>query len=123
MYEGKLANLIQNPPHVGDVPNPSGVGEAVNPVCDDRLRLSIIVREGIIREARFKAYGCAPTIATGSMAADLIRGKTVDEALQITHEEIDRVVGGLPHTKIHCATLAVDAIRAAIQDWRRRADA
>jgi nitrogen fixation NifU-like protein len=120
LYQGKLAQLIQNPRHVGELPNPSGVGEVVNPVCDDRMRLSIVVSEGIITDARFKVYGCAPTIATGAMAAELIQGQPVDEALQISRDDISRAVGGLPNTKIHCATLAVDAIWAAIQDWRRR---
>lgn len=96
------------------------MAEVTNPVCDDRLRLSILVKDGVIVEARFKVYGCAPTIATGSMAAELIRGKSLEDALRITREEISRAVGGLPHTKIHCATLAVDAIWAVIDDYRRR---
>jgi len=120
MYQGKLAQLIQNPRHVGELPNPSGVGEVTNPVCDDRMRLSIVVSDGVITDARFKVYGCAPTIATGSVAADLIIGKTLDDALRITRDAISQAVGGLPNTKIHCATLALDAIWAAIADWRRR---
>lgn len=83
------------------------------------MRLSIVVSDGVITDARFKVYGCAPTIATGSMAAELIIGKPVDEALRISRDDISGAVGGLPNTKIHCATLAVDAIWAAIEDWRR----
>jgi nitrogen fixation NifU-like protein len=120
LYEGKLASLIQNPRHVGDLSNPSGVGEVTNPVCDDRMRLSILVHDRIITNARFKVYGCAPAIATGSMAAELIQGKTIDDALRISRDDIAEAVGGLPNPKIHCATLAVDAIWAAVSDYQRR---
>ena len=79
-----------------------------------------MVKDGIITDARFKVYGCAPTIATGSMAAELIRGKSVDEALKISRDDINEAVEGLPNSKTHCATLAVDAIWAAIEDWRQQ---
>jgi len=84
------------------------------------MRLSIKVSDDVITEARFKVYGRSLTIATGSMAAELIQGKSVDEAVQIGRDDINEAVGGLPHTKIHCTTLAVDAIGSAITDYQRR---
>lgn len=120
MYTGKLAELIQHPRHVGEIAEPSGVADVTNPVCGDRLRLSVLVVEGVIKEAKFKAYGCAPTIASGSIAAEMIIGRSVEQALGISRDEIVNELGGLPASKLHCATLSVDAIEAAMRDVQRR---
>ncbi|MCS6804676.1 MAG: iron-sulfur cluster assembly scaffold protein [Acidobacteriota bacterium] len=120
MYTGKLAELIQYPRHVGEVAEPSGVADVTNPVCGDRLRLSVLVVDHVIKEAKFKAYGCAPTIAAGSVAAEMLIGRSVEQALRISRDEINQALGGLPASKLHCATLAVDAIEAAMRDVERR---
>lgn len=120
MYPGKLAELIQHPRHVGEIVEPSGVADVTNPVCGDRLRLSVLVVDRVIKEAKFKAYGCAPTIAAGSIAAEMIIGRSVEQALCITRDDIVEALGGLPASKLHCATLAVDAIEAAMRDVEKR---
>lgn len=120
MYQGLLAEHIQNPRNVGTVAQASGVGDVRNPVCDDRMQLTIRIEDARIAEAQFKVYGCAPTIATGSILTEMIQGKTVDEASLINRHQISDALGGLPGARLHCATLAVDALAAAILDWRRK---
>ncbi len=120
MYQGLLAEHIQNPRNIGAVEHPSGLGDVRNPVCDDRMQLTIRIEEGWIVEARYKVYGCAPTIAAGSVLTEMIEGRRVDEALQITRHDINNALGGLPAARFHCAALAVEALESAILDWRRR---
>ncbi|MBI4469622.1 MAG: iron-sulfur cluster assembly scaffold protein [Acidobacteria bacterium] len=120
MYQGLLAEHIQNPRNVGSIDRPSGVGNVRNPICDDRMQLTLRIEGEKIIEARFKVYGCAPTIATGSVLTEMIAGRTIDEALQISRHQVSDALGGLPGARLHCAALAVEALDSAILDWRRR---
>ena len=101
---------------MGELPDATAIAEQTNPVCGDRLRLSVRLREGRIEAARFLAYGCAPTLACGSVLAEMIEGMTVEEAVRLTRQELIRALGGLPSRKQHAAALAIETLRAALQD-------
>ena len=101
---------------MGELPDATAIAEQTNPVCGDRLRLSVRLREGRIEAARFLAYGCAPTLACGSVLAEMIEGMTVEEAVRLTRQELIRALGGLPSRKQHAAALAIETLRAALDD-------
>lgn len=109
-----------NPRHVGDLPEADGVGEVGAVACSDVLRLSVRVRDGRIAEARFRAYGCGAAIACGSVTTELILGRTLEEAQQLSNEQVSRALGGLPPNKAHCPVLAEEAVKAAVRDYRAR---
>lgn len=121
-YSDKVMDHFKNPRNVGDMENPSGLGKAENPVCGDMMELYIRVEEGKILDAKFKTYGCGAAIAASSMVTEMLRGKTIDEALEISNEAVADALGGLPRAKMHCSVLAEDAIRAAIQDYQGKSD-
>lgn len=102
--------------------NPDGVGEAQNPVCGDTLRLFIRVESDRITEATFLTFGCSAAIASSSIVTELIKGKTVIEALKISNQVIDEALGGLPPTKVHASLLAEKAIQAAVEDYKKKSD-
>jgi nitrogen fixation NifU-like protein len=106
---------LSHPRHAGELPDASAVAERTNPVCGDRLRLSLRLRDNRIEAARFLAYGCAPTLACGSALAEMLIGMTRDEAARLTRAEIIRAVGGLPARKGHAAALAIETLRAALE--------
>jgi len=103
-----------NPRNVGDLPSPDGVGEAGAVSCGDVVRIGIRVQDGRIVEARFRTYGCGTAIACSSMATELIRGRTVEEAARLSNDEVAAAFGGLPATKAHCTVLAEEAVKAAV---------
>ena len=109
-----------NPRNVGDLPEADGVGEVGAVACGDVMRISIRVQDDRIAEARFRTYGCGTAIACSSMATELIRGKSLDEASRLTNEQVSAAFGGLPATKAHCTVLAEEAVKAAVADYRRR---
>ena len=109
-----------NPRNVGDLPNPDGVGEVGAVACGDVMRISILVRDGRIADARFRTFGCGTAIATSSVTTELIKGRTVEEAQKLTNEEVSQALGGLPAAKSHCSVLAEEAVRAAVEDYLRR---
>jgi nitrogen fixation NifU-like protein len=109
-----------NPRNVGEIENPSGVGEVGNPVCGDIMRLYIQVEDGIIKDCKFKTFGCGAAIATSSMVTEMVKGKTIEEALQITNKAVAEALDGLPAQKMHCSNLAADALHKAIEDYRNR---
>lgn len=109
-----------NPRNVGDLPEADGVGEVGAVACGDVLRLSIRVRDGRIAEAHFRAYGCGTAIACGSVTTELILGRTPEEALKFSNEEVSQALGGLPPAKAHCPVLAEEAVRAAVRDYLER---
>ena len=113
-YSDLLKDHLANPRNAGELPDATSVAEETNPVCGDRLRLSIRVRGGRVEAARFLAYGCAPTLACGSALASMLEGMTVSDAARLTRREVARAVGGLPARKGHAAALAVEALRAAL---------
>ena len=105
---------IENPRNAGEVADANAVGEETNPICGDRLRLSLRLNEGSIEEVGFLAYGCAPTLACGSVLTELLKGRPVEEALRLTRKDVVDAVGGLPSRKQHAAALAIETLRAAL---------
>lgn len=119
-YSEKVMDHFLNPRNVGEIPDPDGVGRVGNPVCGDVMELYIKVKDGRIIDAKFKTFGCGAAIATGSMITELIKGKTIDEALKISNRTVAEALGGLPKHKLHCSVLAEQALKAAIEDYRKR---
>ena len=115
-YSDTFKDHLANPRCAGELADATAVAEQTNPVCGDRLRLSLrLRRDGRIEAARFLAYGCAPTLACGSMLAEMIEGMTREEAARLTRAEIIRALGGLPSRKQHAAALAIETLRAALE--------
>jgi nitrogen fixation NifU-like protein len=120
MYSEKVMDHFMNPRNVGEIENPDGVGEEGNPTCGDAMRITIKVEDDKIVDAKFKTFGCGAAIAVSSMVTEMVKGKTLDEALAITKQSIADELGGLPPQKMHCSVLGSDALRKAIEDYRSR---
>lgn len=117
-YSEKVMEHFRYPHNVGEIPDASGIGNVGNPVCGDIMRLYIKVDDKeVITDAKFKTFGCGAAIATSSMVTDLVKGKTIDEALRISNMAVAEALGGLPKIKMHCSVLAEEALRAAINDY------
>ncbi|MBA3766618.1 MAG: iron-sulfur cluster assembly scaffold protein [Acidobacteria bacterium] len=114
-YSATLKDHLANPRHAGELPDADAVSEQTNPVCGDRLRLYLRLRDYRIEAARFLAYGCPPTLACGSVLVEMIEGMNVDEAARLTRQDIIRALGGLPSCKQHAAALAIETLRAALE--------
>lgn len=114
-YSEVFKDHLADPRNPGEFDAPDASAELTNPVCGDRLRLSLRIRDGRVEEARFLAYGCAPTIACGSVLTQLVSGLTVEECLSLRRQEVVRALGGLPSRKQHAAALAVETLRAALE--------
>ena len=119
MYTPQVAEHITRPRNVGELDNPSGTGDVTNQVCMDRIRLTVRIEGDCLREARVKASGCPPTIAAASVLTELIIGRELAELDAMTKQEVADALGRLPATKQHCASLAIEALRAALADARR----
>lgn len=119
-YSEKVIDHFTNPRNVGVVQDADGVGKVGNPVCGDMMEMSIKVDDGTISDVKFRTFGCGAAIATSSMASEMIIGKTLDEALQITNRAIAEALDGLPPVKMHCSVLAADALKMALADYYRR---
>ena len=119
-YSEKVMDHFQHPRNVGVVENPSGVGKVGNPICGDVMELSIKVENNIITDAKFRTFGCGAAIATSSMVTEMVIGKTLEEALQISNKAVAEALGGLPAIKMHCSVLAEEALQAAIEDYRKK---
>ncbi|MDI7247767.1 MAG: Fe-S cluster assembly scaffold protein NifU [Bacillota bacterium] len=117
MYSQKVMDHFTNPRNVGEVENPDGVGMVGNPICGDVMKLSIKVDGDRIVDARFKTFGCGAAIATSSMVTELVKGRTLDEALEISNKAVAEALDGLPANKMHCSNLAADALHKAIEDY------
>ena len=118
MYSEKVMDHFTNPRNVGEIENASGVGTVGNAKCGDIMRIYLDIDDnGIINDVKFKTFGCGAAIATSSMATELIKGKTIDEALEITNRTVMEALDGLPPVKIHCSLLAEEAIHAALWDY------
>jgi len=115
LYSQAFKDHIANPRNAGELPDANATGEETNPVCGDRLRISLRVREGRIEAAGFLAYGCPPTLVCGSVLTELIMGKTVAEAMLLTRKDLLEAVGGLPSRKQHAAALGIETLRSAIE--------
>jgi nitrogen fixation NifU-like protein len=118
-YSETFKDHIAHPRNAGELAEANANAEQTNPVCGDRLRLALLIREGRIVSARFLAYGCPPTLACGSALAEILEGTTVESALGLTRSEIIDAVGGLPARKHHAAALAIETLHAAIENGRR----
>jgi nitrogen fixation NifU-like protein len=117
-YSDKVMEHFRNPHNVGEIPDADGIGNVGNPVCGDIMRLYIKVDENeVITDAKFKTFGCGAAIATSSMVTDLVKGKTVGEALKVSNSAVAEALGGLPKIKMHCSVLAEEALRSAIKDY------
>ncbi len=120
-YSSKVMEHFRDPRNVGTIENPDGVGHVGNPVCGDIMELYIKVNEKeIIEDARFKTFGCGAAIATSSMVTEIIKGKSVKEAEKVSNQTVAEALGGLPKVKMHCSVLAEEALRKAIEDYRKR---
>jgi nitrogen fixation NifU-like protein len=118
VYTEKVMDHFENPRNVGEIENPDGVGTVGNAVCGDIMKIYISVEDDKIVDAKFKTFGCGAAIATSSMTTEMVVGKTIDEALAITREQVADALGGLPPVKMHCSNLAADALHAAIQEYQ-----
>jgi nitrogen fixation protein NifU and related proteins len=119
-YSTKVMEHFANPRNVGEIEDADGVGSVGNPVCGDIMKMYIKVDDGIITDVKFKTFGCGAAIATSSMATELIKGKTIEEALQVTNKAVAEALGGLPSIKMHCSVLAEEAVQSAIDDYLKK---
>lgn len=122
MYSEKVMDHFSNPRNVGEIENPSGVGTVGNAKCGDIMRMYLDIDEDtkVIKECRFKTFGCGAAVATSSMATELVKGKTIYEALEVTNKAVMEALDGLPPVKVHCSLLAEEAIHAALWDYAEK---
>lgn len=120
LYTEKVMDHFQNPRNVGEIPDASGVGEVGNPVCGDIMKIFLKIEDDRIADVKFKTFGCGAAIATSSMVTEMVKGKTLDEALQITNQAVAEALDGLPPQKMHCSNLAADAMHKAIEDYKTK---
>ena len=123
-YSDKVMEHFRNPHNVGEIPDADGIGNVGNPICGDIMRLYIKVEnidgKDVITDAKFKTFGCGAAISTSSIITDLVKGKTIDEALKVSNEAVVEALGGLPKIKLHCSVLAEEALKSAITDYYER---
>ncbi|HDL64949.1 MAG TPA: Fe-S cluster assembly scaffold protein NifU [Proteobacteria bacterium] len=120
MYSEKVMDHFTNPRNVGKMEDPDGVGTVGNPVCGDVMKLYIKVKDNRIDDAKFQTFGCGAAIATSSMVTELVKGKTLEEAVGLSNKEVAEALDGLPPVKMHCSMLAEDALKSAIEDYRKK---
>ncbi len=118
MYTEQVMDHFMNPRNVGEIENASGVGTVGNAKCGDIMKIFIKVEDNVIVDVKFKTFGCGAAIATSSRATEMVMGKTIEEALQVTNKMVAESLGGLPAVKLHCSVLAEEALHAAIQDYK-----
>lgn len=119
-YSEKVMDHFTNPRNVGEIENASGVGTVGNAKCGDIMRIYLDIQDNRIQDAKFKTFGCGAAVATSSMATELVKGKTVQEALQVTNKAVMEALNGLPPVKVHCSLLAEEAIHAALWDYAEK---
>lgn len=117
MYSDKVTEHFLNPRNVGEIENADGIGQVGNPVCGDVMKIYLKIDGDIIIDVKFKTFGCAAAIATSSMATELIKGKKIEEALELSNQAVVEALEGLPPVKLHCSVLAEEAVKAAIIDY------
>ena len=120
MYSEKVMDHFSNPRNVGEIADASGSGTVGNAKCGDIMKMDIKVENGVIVDVKFKTFGCGAAIATSSMATEMVKGRTIDEALTLTNKAVAEALDGLPPVKMHCSVLAEEAIHAAIQDYKNK---
>ncbi|WP_213697721.1 Fe-S cluster assembly scaffold protein NifU [Acetomicrobium sp.] len=117
MYTEKLMQLFMNPKNVGKIEDADGIGEVGNPVCGDVMKIYLKIEDDRIVDVKFETFGCAAAIATSSMVTELVKGKTIEEALKVSNKDVAEALGGLPPQKVHCSLLAEEGIKAAVDDY------
>ena len=120
MYSEKVMDHFSNPRNVGEIENADGVGTVGNAKCGDIMRIFLKVEDGVIVDVKFKTFGCGAAIATSSMATEMVKGKTIEEALKVTNKAVAEALDGLPPVKMHCSLLAEEALHAAIADYKEK---
>ena len=119
-YSEKVMDHFTNPRNVGEIPDADGVGEVGNAKCGDIMKMYLKIEGNVIADVKFKTFGCGAAVATSSMATEMIKGKTIDDALGLTNKAVMEALDGLPPVKVHCSVLAEQAIKAALTDYYRR---
>jgi len=119
-YSDKVMDHFQHPRNVGEIKDADGIGEVGNPVCGDLMTFNIKVKDERLEDVKFKTFGCGAAIAVSSMVSEMAKGKTLDEAMQITNASVAKELGGLPPNKMHCSNLGADALHKAIEDYKSR---
>jgi nitrogen fixation NifU-like protein len=120
MYSKKVMEHFSNPRNVGEIADADGIGEMGNPVCGDAMKIFIKVKNNTIVDAKFQTFGCGASIAVSSMVTEMVKGKTIDEALKISKETVSSALDGLPPQKMHCSNLGADALHKAIENYREK---
>ncbi|MFM8421316.1 MAG: Fe-S cluster assembly scaffold protein NifU [Verrucomicrobiota bacterium] len=120
LYNSTVMDHFMNPRNMGDLKDADGVGEVGAAACGDIMKISLKIKGGRIEDARFKTFGCGSAIASSSMATELIKGRTIEEAMNFSNQEVVDALGGLPPVKIHCSVLAEEALKAALEDYVKR---
>ncbi|MDD4894236.1 MAG: Fe-S cluster assembly scaffold protein NifU [Candidatus Omnitrophica bacterium] len=119
-YSEKVMDHFLHPRNVGEIPDASGVGSVGNPVCGDIMKMFIKIENGVIVDAKFKTFGCGAAISTSSMVTEMVKGKTIEEALKISNKAVAEALGGLPAIKMHCSVLAEEALKSALADYYKK---
>ena len=120
MYTEKVMDHFRNPRNMGEIKDADGYGKVGNPVCGDVMAIYIKVKDDKIKDIKFKTFGCTAAIATSSVLTEMVKGKTIDEALKITRDDVAKELGGLPAIKMHCSNLAAEALKEAIKNYRSK---
>lgn len=120
LYSEKVMEHFANPRNVGEIPDADGVGEVGNAKCGDIMKMYLKIDNGVITDVKFKTFGCGAAIATSSMATEMIKGKSVEDALKLTNKAVIEALDGLPPVKVHCSVLAEQAVKAALSDYYKK---
>ena len=120
LYSDIVMDHFMHPRNVGEIENPDGVGQVGNAKCGDIMKMYLKIRDNVIQDVTFETFGCGSAIASSSMATEMIKGKTIDEALAVTNRQVVDALGGLPAHKLHCSVLAEESIKSAIKDYYDR---
>lgn len=120
MYSDKVMDHFTAPRNIGEIDNADGIGEVGNAKCGDIMKIYLKIENDVIEDVKFKTFGCGAAIATSSIATEMIKGKTIEEALQLTNKAVVEALDGLPPQKIHCSVLAEEAVKAAIEDYKKK---
>ncbi len=119
-YSEKVMDHFTHPRNVGEIPDASGIGTVGNPVCGDVMKMYLKIEGKTIVDVKFKTFGCGAALATSSMVTEMVKGKTIDDALKVTNKAVAEALGGLPPVKMHCSVLAEEALRSALKDYYKR---
>ena len=119
-YSEKVMDHFLNPRNVGEIPDANGIGTVGNPVCGDIMKMYLKIENNIIVDIKFKTFGCGAAISTSSMVTEIVKGKTIEEALKVTNKAVAEALGGLPAIKMHCSVLAEEALRSALKDYYQK---